>query len=179
MKVTKKEAQGIKSISQSNAIGKKFKNISSSKTKPSEEIDQNEEASSTTTNTQKKGTEQAKTKHLNEVNVIPLGCQQESFNLSTETPVLLSSDGILRQVHTSLGLFQNNNILFFKVLCVIFRKYFTFIIISNLSDDKSTASSKTISPLKVVMDKNSKLLLFLFSDLSFSYPLNSVSLLCY
>jgi len=105
MKVAKKEAQGTKIISQSNVAGKKFKNISSSKTKPSTEIDPNGEALSATPHIQQKGTEQAEVKHVNEANIIPLDCQQESINLSTETPVLLSSDGILRQVLTSLCLF--------------------------------------------------------------------------
>jgi len=106
MKVAKKEAQGTKIISQSNVSGKKFKNISSSKTKPSTEIDPNAEALSATPHIQQKGTEQAEVKHVNESNIIPLDCQQESINLSTETPVLLSSDGILRQVLTSLCLFN-------------------------------------------------------------------------
>jgi len=105
MKVAKKEAQGTKIISQSNAAGKKFKNISSSKTKPSTEIDPNVEALSATLHIQQKGTEQAEVKHVNEADIIPLDCQQESINLSTETPVLLSSDGILRQVLISLCLF--------------------------------------------------------------------------
>jgi hypothetical protein len=108
MKVTKKEAQGTKSISQSNVAGKKFKNISSSKTKPSAEINPNGGTLSATPHIQQKGTEQAEVKHVNEANIIPLGCQQESISLSTDTPVLLSSDGILRQVLTSLCPFQLN-----------------------------------------------------------------------
>lgn len=119
MKVAKKEAQGTKIISQSNVAGKKFKNISSSKTKPSIEIDPNGEALSATPHLQQKGTEQ----HVNETNIIPLDCQQESINFSTETPVLLSSDGILRQVLTSLCLFQHHNGLSFDAASVIRRKH--------------------------------------------------------
>ena len=126
MKVAKKEAQGTKIISHSNAAGKKFKNIPSSKTKPRTEIDPNRESLSATLHIQQKGTEQAEVKHVNEANIIPLDCQQESINLSTETPVLFSSDGILRQVFTSLCLFQHHNRLFFNIACLIFRKHIIF-----------------------------------------------------
>jgi hypothetical protein len=102
MKVTKQEAQGTKRKSHNHVAGKKFKNISLRKTETSIEIDPNEEAMSASPCHQLKGTELSKIKLVDEVNTIPPGHQQDSLNVSAETPVLLSGDGILRQVFSSL-----------------------------------------------------------------------------
>jgi hypothetical protein len=109
MKVTKQEAQDIKSKRHSHAAGKKFKNISSSKTEPSTVVASNDEKMSATSHHKQKGTELSKVKHVDVVNIIPPGSQQDSINMSTETPVLLSGDGILRQVFTSLALITCKN----------------------------------------------------------------------
>jgi hypothetical protein len=98
MKVTKQEAQGTKSKSHNHVAGKKFKNIPLRKTEPSIEIDPNEGAVSAPPCHQQKGTELSKIKHVDELNTLPPGHRQDSVNVSTETPVLLSGDGILRQV---------------------------------------------------------------------------------
>jgi hypothetical protein len=100
MKVTKQEAQDTKNKSHSHVAGKKFKNISSSKADPSTEVALNGEAVSASPHHQHKGTKLSKMKHVDVVNIIPPVNQQDSINLSSETPVLLSGDGILRQVLT-------------------------------------------------------------------------------
>jgi predicted transcriptional regulator of viral defense system len=121
MKVTKQEAQGTKSRSLNHVAGKKFKNISLRKTESRIEIDQNEGAVLASPRLQQKGTEPSKIKHADEVNTIPPGHQQDSINVSTETPVLLSSDGILRQVISSLALFKHKT---FRKLCVLWALIF-------------------------------------------------------
>jgi hypothetical protein len=98
MKVTKQEAQGTKHKSHNQVAGKKLKNISLRKTETSIEIDPIEGSVSPPPCHQLKGTELSKIKHVNEINTIPPGHQQDSLKVSTETPILLSGDGILRQV---------------------------------------------------------------------------------
>jgi hypothetical protein len=119
MKVTKQEAQGTKSKSHNHVAGKKFKNISLRKTEPSIEIDLNEGAASAHPCHQQRGTELSKIKHVDEVNTIPPGHQQDSINISTETPILLSGDGILRQVFSSLALFKHKSMSFFTMAYLI------------------------------------------------------------
>jgi hypothetical protein len=102
MKVTKQEAQGTKSRSHNAVTGKKFENISLRKTETSKETDPNEGVMSASPCHQLKGTELSKIKLVDEVNTIPPGHQQDCLNVSTETPVLLSGDGILRQVFSYL-----------------------------------------------------------------------------
>ncbi|PNF20474.1 hypothetical protein B7P43_G07693 [Cryptotermes secundus] len=97
MKVTKQEAQGTKSKIHNHVAEKKFKNISLRKTDP------NEGAVSAPSCHQRKGTELSKIKHVDELNIIPPGHRQDSINVSTETPVLLSGDGILRQALLSFS----------------------------------------------------------------------------
>jgi hypothetical protein len=100
MKVTKQGAQNAKNKSHSHVAGRKFKSISSSKAGPSTEVATNVEAASATLHQQPKATKLSKMKHVNVVNIIPPVSHQDSISLSSETPVLLSGDGILRQVYT-------------------------------------------------------------------------------
>lgn len=99
MKVTKQEVQSTQSKSHSHVAGKKLKNISH-KADPITEISPNGEAVSASPHHQQKGAKLSKMKHVDVVNVVPSVNQQDSINLSSETPVLLSGDGILRQVFT-------------------------------------------------------------------------------
>lgn len=117
MKVTKQEAQGTKSKIHNHVAEKKFKNISARKT------GSNEGAVSAPSCHQRKGTELSKIKHVDELNTVPPGHRQDSVNLSTETPVLLSGDGILRQVFSALVLFKHKNRPFFTMAYLTFRKY--------------------------------------------------------
>jgi hypothetical protein len=100
MKVTKQEAQDTKARSHSHVAGKKFKNVSSRKADLNTEVALNGEAVSASPHHQQNGTKLSKMKHVDVVNIIPPVSQQDSINFSSETPVLLSGDGILRQVFT-------------------------------------------------------------------------------
>ncbi|XP_021921828.1 uncharacterized protein LOC110830826 isoform X3 [Zootermopsis nevadensis] len=102
MKVTKQEVQSTQSKSHSHVAGKKLKNISH-KADQITEISPNGEAVSASPHHQQKGAKLSKMKHVDVVNVVPSVNQQDSINLSSETPVLLSGDGILRQALLSFS----------------------------------------------------------------------------
>ncbi|XP_069676554.1 uncharacterized protein [Periplaneta americana] len=97
MKVTKQEIYDTKNKCHNIVIGKKYKNAPASKSESRMEAVP-EEAITVI----HKGAELSKLKHVDVVNIIPHESQRDSIS-ATETPILFSGDGILRQALLSFS----------------------------------------------------------------------------